>query len=156
MQPIDRRIMHTVITSAAFQRVYYTRFKPYSPESVIPNIEITMPTRNTEVIAMAGIANNTQFIRELQSRYKVVDTLTFNDHHRYVKGDLKRMVALLKQHPEAVIITTEKDAVKLMRSRIIPNELASKLLYTPITIDFIDDNSADFLTNLHKDVNRLL
>lgn len=156
MQPIDRRIIHTVIVSAAFQRVYYTRNKMFTPESVVPNMEIELPRRGSDIIAMSGIANNTQFVREMQSRYNVVDTLNFNDHHRYVKGDLKRMEGMLNKHKDALIITTEKDAVKLMRSRAISEELASRLLYIPISIDFIDGNLSDFLMNIQKDVKRLV
>ncbi len=156
MQPIDRRIIHKVIISAAFQRIYYTRNKAFSPESVVPNVEIELPTRTSDVIAMSGIANNTQFVREIQGRYNVVDTLAFNDHHRYVKGDLKRMEAMLKKHSKALIITTEKDAVKLMHSRSISPMLASRLLYIPISIDFIDGNAGEFLNNLSNDVKRLL
>ncbi|MFR9649373.1 MAG: tetraacyldisaccharide 4'-kinase [Rikenellaceae bacterium] len=154
ISPLDRRIIHKVVVSVAYQHIYYTRYKAFSPESVIPGVEIPMPTRNTEVIAMSGIANNTQFVREIQNRYKVVDSLAFNDHHRYVKGDLKMMTSMLNRHPNAVIITTEKDAVKLMRSRKIPATLASRLLYIPISIDFIDDNLNVFLEKLTADVKK--
>ena len=47
------------------------------------------------------------------SPYDVVDTLIFNDHHTYRVSDIRKMEQLLGLYEDAVIVTTEKDAVKL-------------------------------------------
>ena len=51
-----------------------------------------------------------------------------------------------------MVLTTEKDAVKLAGRGKVPAEIRSRLFYQPINISFIDDSATDFLQNLEKDV----
>lgn len=56
----------------------------------------------TEITAMCAIGQPEQFFAFLKD-FKVKEKIAFDDHHHYVKEDL----------PSGVIVTTEKDAVKL-------------------------------------------
>ena len=84
--------------------------------------------------------------------------LTLDDHHVYRVRDIRTLEALLREHPDAAIVTTEKDAVKLTnRSKMInrakiPPEMRSNLYYLPINISFIEDSATDFLQKLEEDV----
>jgi len=60
----------------------------------------------------------------------------------------------VEQSPEAVIVTTEKDAVKLTNRKKIPSELQERLYYLPINISFIEDSDTDLLSKLEEDVRR--
>ncbi len=64
---------------------------------------------------------------------------------------MKTIAELLKKHPEAAVIMTEKDAVKLANPDKIPVEVRRRLYYLPIDITFIDDSQTDFLQRLEKD-----
>ena len=59
--------------------------------------------KGTRITAMCAIGQPEQFYKFL-SNYNVVNKLTFDDHHSYNEADL----------PEGIIVTTEKDAVKLL------------------------------------------
>lgn len=67
--------------------------------------------RGKRVVAFAGIANNRQFFDTLRAAgAEVVATREFADHHHYRPGDV----------PDGeIVVTTEKDAVKLGRDDII-------------------------------------
>ncbi|MDE7123544.1 MAG: tetraacyldisaccharide 4'-kinase, partial [Alistipes sp.] len=67
-------------------------------------------------------------------------------------GDVKALAELLARHPAAVVVTTEKDAVKLTNRDKLPAELRSRLYYLPIDISFIEDSATDFLQKLEEDV----
>ena len=73
--------------------------------------------KNKRVLAVAGIANPESFfstLRELKA--DIVETVVYPDHHAYSKADLNRIEALKKACPRAeMIVTTEKDGVKLKR-----------------------------------------
>lgn len=66
-----------------------------------------------KVILVSGIANNQLFVSEVKRRYEVVETITFEDHHRYKEADLSKISSLVKKHQGSIVLTTEKDAVKL-------------------------------------------
>jgi 3-deoxy-D-manno-octulosonic-acid transferase len=61
-----------------------------------------------------GLGNPHSFYRTLETLgMKVVDTLEFEDHHRYRPHELKRMAEQFRHHGATALVTTEKDAVNL-------------------------------------------
>ncbi len=75
-------------------------------------------------IGFAGIAHPSRFLDSLRSTgIEVVQFLSFPDHHDYSPNDLARITRLLHSEHADLIVTTEKDLVKL------PPELRSNQLY---------------------------
>lgn len=65
-----------------------------------------------KVLAFSGLGDNQSFFQLLkQIGADVVREIPFPDHHRYTSGDLRRMESVDNVQ---CIVTTEKDAVKLM------------------------------------------
>ena len=152
MNPLDRRIMRKVLIEAAYQNIYFTRMEAFRPQPVFGEAPAEGFDPGTEVILMSGIGNPAQFVRGASACYRVVGELRFEDHHVYRVKDLKTLAGLIAQHPAAMGLTTEKDAVKLAGRGKVPAEIRSRLFYQPINISFIDDSATDFLQNLEKDV----
>ncbi len=70
------------------------------------------------VVALSGIGNPGFFHRQLTTAgAHLVHTFAFGDHHAFTEKDLlairKKMQEVRKTYPEAVIVTTEKDAMRL-------------------------------------------
>ena len=61
--------------------------------------------KGAEITALSAIGQPEQFYKFLEKDYKIKDKLTFDDHHQYTKEDIENI--------EGIIVTTEKDAVKL-------------------------------------------
>ena len=59
----------------------------------------------SEITALSAIGQPEQFYKFLEDDYKIKNKITFDDHHQYVKKDIENI--------EGIIVTTEKDAVKL-------------------------------------------
>lgn len=153
MAPIDRRILRKVLIQVAYQKVYFTRFESFMPQPVYPDEAPREPlAAGQRVIALSGIGNPRPFLDTLRARYDVAAEMTLDDHHVYRVRDLNRIAALLAKHPEAVVVTTEKDAVKLTNRDKIAPEIRSRLYYLPINISFIEDSATDFLQRLEEDV----
>jgi tetraacyldisaccharide 4'-kinase len=65
------------------------------------------------VLAAAGIARPERFFADLASAgWNIVGTIQFPDHHRFTNRDLKRLTAAARA-ADAIVMTTEKDAVRL-------------------------------------------
>ncbi|MDE6046128.1 MAG: tetraacyldisaccharide 4'-kinase, partial [Alistipes sp.] len=153
MAPIDRRILRKVLIQVAYQQVYYTRFESFIPQPLFADEAAPEPLiQGRKVIALSGIGNPEPFLKTLHERYKVIAEMTLDDHHVYRVRDMKLLAALLARHPDAVIVTTEKDAVKMVNRAKIPVEVRRALYYQPINISFIEDSATDFLQKLEEDV----
>lgn len=153
MAPIDRRILRKVLIQVAYQQVYFTRFESFIPQPLFPDIVSDEPlVQGGRVIALSGIGNPKPFLATLHDRYEVVAEMTLDDHHVYKVRDLSRLRELLAKNPGAVIVTTEKDAVKLTNRAKIPEEVQRSIYYLPINISFIEDSATDFLQKLEEDV----
>ena len=153
MAPIDRRILRKVLIQVAYQRVYFTRFESFIPQPLYADEAPSEPLAGgRSVIALSGIGNPGPFLQSLRERYKVVSEMTLDDHHVYKVRDMTALKTLLAKHPDAVIVTTEKDAVKMTNRSKIPPEVRRALYYQPINISFIEDSATDFLQKLEEDV----
>ncbi len=153
MAPIDRRIMRKVLIQVAYQRVYFTRMERFMPQPLFPDEENLTPiSQGGKVIALSGIGNPAPFVDGLKTTYNVVEEMTLEDHHVYKMSDMHHLEELLTAHSHAVIVTTEKDAVKMMRREKVPAAVRRALYYLPINISFIEDSATDFLQKLEEDV----
>lgn len=153
MAPIDRRILRKVLIQIAYQRVYYTRYESFLPQPLFADEAPDEPlSQGRRIIALSGIGNPGPFLKTLHERYKVAAEVTFDDHHIYRIRDIRMLAALLEKHPDAAIVTTEKDAVKMINREKIPPEMRRRLYYLPINIAFIEDSATDFLQKLEEDV----
>lgn len=116
------------------QQVYFSSIV-YQNLLPLTQAATSTPIKNTQVIGLTGIAKANLFLSELENRYTLVDKLTFGDHHTYRDESIQQLAALHKQHPQSVIITTEKDAVKLGSEEILKHINPIPILYLPIGVE---------------------
>ncbi len=158
LSPLDRRIVRLNLELLPFQHLSFTRVvtgQPYPAFSDDAPGSHTSPhpPAGSKVVAMAAIGNPVPFLENLRSKYNLVDELLWGDHHPYVVRDLRRMEeVLLRAGDDAVIITTEKDAVKLGKGAKIPPALRSRIFVQPIVPGFIGETKEDFFKKLEYDV----
>jgi tetraacyldisaccharide 4'-kinase len=70
---------------------------------------------DTKAYAFTGIAQPEYFFNHLKGLHiELVETEEFTDHHLYTEHDLKDIIQKAKEADADSIITTEKDAVKLL------------------------------------------
>ncbi len=151
MNPLDQRMWRKDLYKIAYQKIYFTRIvptqavSPFSPDNTL--------NFGDEVIVMAGIGNPKVFVRSARKNYKVVAKMILSDHHVYSVADLDNLVALFKKHPNAKLLTTEKDAVKLRRSRRVPQIIRERLFYQPLKVEFLQGSDNDFFATLKDDLD---
>ncbi|MBN3583550.1 tetraacyldisaccharide 4'-kinase [Algoriphagus aestuarii] len=68
-----------------------------------------------QVILLSGIANDSQLKEFVAEKYQLLETIKYPDHHDYGKSDFEKIRHVFSQHSasDPVILTTEKDAVKV-------------------------------------------
>jgi tetraacyldisaccharide 4'-kinase len=94
------------------------------------------------VIALAGIAEPDGFLETLEEAGAVIiKTITYPDHHRYTLSDIDGIVEQAKNEASELVVTTEKDAVKLRPYR----NYFSNITIFALSIEVVAEDLAGFL-----------
>ena len=111
-------------------------------------------TEVTAVLALAGLADNVPFFAYCKQQYAVVDSFSFPDHYAYKPEDAARILEVLGQEKgkNAVLLTTEKDAVKL--KSLAATEMWSKIsiFALPIQVALEPSQEERLLQRLRKNL----
>jgi tetraacyldisaccharide 4'-kinase len=84
-------------------------------------------------LAVAGIARPQRFFAAARAQgWDVVKELAFRDHHWFDASDLKRMLATARAANADVILTTEKDAMRLLDLPLGP--IPRTFAFLPMTV----------------------
>ncbi len=101
------------------------------------------------VLLITGIAKPAPLRRFLEQTAASVTELAFPDHHNFTTIDLRRMSDALASLPQdAVVVTTEKDAERLVEMSGLDNRLCRCLLVQPITVRFLFGQQEEFNQNI--------
>lgn len=92
------------------QTVYFTSIKYDAPKNIFTGEATKF---SSGVILVTGIANPQPLIKYIQAFTTIKEVVAFKDHHDFDVADIEKIVDKYHQM-QAPIITTEKDAVKLL------------------------------------------
>lgn len=96
-------------------------------------------------ILFSGLGNNASFrLLVTLLGVRVIQHQTFRDHHRYSPVDLREISSLITQHPEALLLTSEKDLVRLIGMEV-PSQLAQKAEAVVIGLEWLEQIPEDLL-----------
>jgi tetraacyldisaccharide 4'-kinase len=100
--------------------------------------------RNTEVLLVTGIANPAPLKKYLQEKNETYHQMSFKDHQIFTIDDLKEITKKFEniQSPSKIILTTEKDAVRLTKFSNILTDLP--LYVIPIEHQFLFNGDQQF------------
>ena len=83
------------------------------PRMITSGDTVVVPS-DERVFAVAAVARPERFFSDVTSAgWKIVGTMTFRDHHPFTHRDVVRMTAAARSTAAAIVMTTEKDAVRL-------------------------------------------
>ena len=123
------------------QQVYFTTLE-YGIPYLMTGREQVAALPSGPVLAVTGIASPSLMEAELKRRGHEVTMLTFPDHYRYCKEDIRLIMEQLEgMGPDAYVVTTAKDAARLTDMEI-DADLAAKIYVLPVGVRFMRDKDA--------------
>jgi tetraacyldisaccharide 4'-kinase len=146
LQPIDFNMLQKNLKLYPYQQLYCTRYLYSIPVSLATGKEVVLQ-KNSSVIGLAGIAHPQPFLDYLKKSYTLAHFFVFADHHHFAGKDVQKIRLALQQRPDSFIITTEKDAVRLLDCGLHNDEL-QRIVYQPIKIQFLKDKQVNFSQNI--------
>jgi len=82
--------------------------------------------KNNRTVAVSALGDHKGFHKTLeQIGLEVVEKITFLDHHDYVQKDINKIIDKAEIHKADIIVTSEKDLVKLKKYNFGKHELFS-------------------------------
>lgn len=157
LQPLEYAIFKKNLKLFPYQKLFFSRYsygslRPLFPDVVKDTLHLSWLGPDDTMLALSGIANPKPFIRYLKSFKPRVKVKLFPDHHNFTRKDLD---ALVKRYDELegkrkIIVTTEKDAVRLFNNPYFPQALKQCIYYQPVEVQFDPMNVADFDVEIQK------
>ena len=129
-----------------FSTLLYRTLQPVFPGVADNRHDHPMPQASEAVLLVTGIASPAQLAEEVGRHSGRVVTLAFADHHDFSERDLRSIAEAfdaLAPQPR-LIITTEKDAVRLRHHPRLPHRLKPHLYVLPIEVGFLFDEQQSF------------
>ena len=128
--------------------VFVKYFKNYKKNiffgEIFINFKELVKIRRKNIIAFAGIAHPKNFFNLLDNQnINLIDTISFPDHYKYKKNDIKKILLLCKKN-SAIPVTTYKDYVK------IPDNLKKDFSVINIYIKFDKEKFFSFINKKIK------
>jgi tetraacyldisaccharide 4'-kinase len=98
------------------QQIFFTAISYGKPYQVITRNPWT-EVKTAEILLVTGIANPGTLKKHLEEKFNGYDELAFSDHHIFTIDDLKYILKKFEQiqSPCKILLTTEKDAVRLQK-----------------------------------------
>ena len=94
-----------------------------------------------KVVLVSGVANSSSLEAYVSSHFTMVKHFQFADHYSYSSIDVKEIELYTKKHEVGAILTTEKDMVKLISSKLSACMNSGLWFYLPVETVFINRGS---------------
>lgn len=139
----ESNMIKTELQPSEKQQIFFTEVMYANPYHLFTKEETTI-TNDTTVLLVCGIANPKPLKNFLTTHVHTYDMLHYSDHHIFTIDDLEDIQKQFKKmiSDKKIIITTEKDAVRLQK---FENELKDFPVYVlPIEHHFMFNEGEKF------------
>ena len=156
LKPMEFRVLTKQMNLYPYQQLYFTtlaygnlkRVFPDNPEN--PDIPESLENlTDYHVLLLTGIASPKQIYYDVKPYAKEIKTLAYGDHHAFKQKDIHHINETFASMPSPkVIITTEKDMVRLETTEGLSDEVRNNLLVLPVKISFMLEGEIMFNENI--------
>jgi len=146
LKPMEFRVLTKAMDLYPFQKLYFTSIDYDTPKGVFEEKQIELDKlQDYHVLLLTGIASPKQMEHDLKPMTKDITNLSFRDHHSFKGKDIDRINDAFESMPEPrIIITTEKDAVRLRETEGLYEKVKSNMYELPIKVSFMLDQQDNF------------
>lgn len=157
LKAIEYRIFKNNLKLFPYQKLFFSRFNYTSLRPLFPDIRKDAPHMSwlgpdDTVLVLSGIANPKPLVRYLKGFKATIKVKVFPDHHNFNRKDLDAITKRFNEleGKQKIIVTTEKDAVRLINNPYFPHQLKPYIFYQPVDVTFDPMNVDSFDLELQK------
>lgn len=157
LSPIIARQLIDELKPAPHQQVYFSFIKYGEFTSLWDNDVLLNEAKHfSAILLFAGIANTYPIEDHLRKYCNELIVIRFQDHYQYTDEDLIR----IKQNfddlysQNKLLVTTEKDAMRLLQPELVENAVKLPVFYLPIEVEIHKDYKQQFDEQILNYVNK--
>ena len=156
LKPIEMRLIETELKpennqSLFFSSYAYDEIMPVFPDSEPENWSFkTIKEAKAGVLLVAGIVSPEPIVEEIKKSSNKVSTLFFDDHHAFQSKDYSLIMSKFEafKSGEKIILTTEKDAARMVSDKHFPEFLKSRTFVLPIRVEILNKQESLFIQKI--------
>ncbi len=149
--PIERKRLLNEISPLPHQHIYFSYIKYGNFISLNKNDATAIAKefyfeRHYTILLLTGIADTKPLEYFLKDKVKSIVPVKYPDHHQFTKNDLQEVQKIFNTIASGnkIILTTEKDAMRLKTVEFSAFIDSLPFFYLPIEIDFHDTDKQQF------------
>lgn len=141
LSPMDLRVLIDDLDMLQHQDVYFSRVN-YGMVTPLFDGHDHQIAINRPLLVLSGIADPSFFFEKVEQLYtNIEEERAYSDHHAFDEGEISDLVDELEAAPELGVLTTEKDAMRLLEFEdIIPEGVRERMWYLPIEVELSPRN----------------
>ncbi len=153
--PYYRRDVESKLKLLPRQKIFYSyiEYLDFQPLSKF-SYEIDIKEAKTALL-LCGIANTYSLEDHIKRKYNTISKLEFNDHHNFTEKDIDMIIykynSLIGKNK--IIVTTEKDAMRLINSSFLSKFDNIPVFVVPIKIKFHKEEGTTFNDEILNYIN---
>jgi tetraacyldisaccharide 4'-kinase len=151
LTPMEFRVLIKQMNLYPYQQLFFTTFDYDRLKRMTQRSKGPVPVSRLEdlkdyhVLLLTGIASPKQIYYDVKPHAKEVKSLAYSDHHAFKQKDIHHINETFAAMPSPkVIITTEKDMVRLETVEGLSDEVRDNLLVLPVKISFMQNGEESF------------
>lgn len=158
LRPMDFRVITKAMDLYPYQKLFFTTLvykdiKPVFSETLNFSLRDLTPEHN--ILVLTGIASPQHLLLDLQKYTQNITPMSYSDHHHFTPKDIARINNSFDAMPKKrIIITTEKDAARLINIDGLSDDVRQHMYSLPIEISFMLEQGEQFdefiLSYVHK------
>ena len=153
LSPMEYRMIQEELKPKPYQKLFFSSLT-YSKQIqgvFTPRSLSFSSLRNTHVLLVTGIGCPQQMERDIRPHVCSMKTLPYPDHHNFSNEDITDIQAAIHSMPQPrIILTTEKDAVRLRAMDAAAGLLQEELYFLPIEIGFMRNATNTFNDKINR------
>lgn len=147
IKPMDYRVIQKALGLKPYQYLFFSTFRYGKLWGLFHDKERKLSSLAPEesVLLLTGIASPEQLHIDLRRHTQRITSLSYPDHHNFTPYDIRHINHVFASLPSPrIIITTEKDATRLLYMQGLSREVKESLYILPIRVDFLRDEQDMF------------
>ena len=153
LKPIDYNILTKQLHLYPYQRLYFSRLRYGALTPLFPKLAkepSPQPDASTHILLVSGIAHPEPLLQEMQRLGAQVKHLSYSDHHAFSPKELSYIRSCFEKLPASsrLLVTTEKDAARLLNHPALSDELKPYIYVQPIEIEILNNQQESFNQNI--------
>lgn len=148
LRPMDFRVITKALNLYPYQKLFFTTIEYGDLIPLFSNsrsLTLSEITSDFEVLVLSGIASPQHLLCDIQKHTDNVIPMTFRDHHLFTPKDIARINNTFDSlSSKRIIITTEKDAARLVGLDGLSDDVRNHIYALPIKTTFLLEQQEQF------------